>query len=277
MKKTIFILIMFSLILTSCKPASQKISVISAIDCLVDSTEETVSQKFSYNEDGNLSEISTTNPHFGIDNLKTVFEYSNSGFLQKSFTYRDGKIDYWYDYKCNSEGKIIEAYKYDLDLLICYIEYIYNLNGSLAKANIYNDNSNLYCTIEYSYNDTGNIISEKYIRSGDHIICNRHNFSYSQDDSSNLMSFSSSFPTALDQNFTLEYDPSGNLYKCTLRINFTDPDNPDQDYSYAETCTYQHTVIVATDKTTLFLSDGNQYYDPFFGIYEIERFTDILF
>lgn len=275
MKKIIAILLMLSFLLASCKPASQKISVISEIDASFsddDSADNTVSRKFSYNKDGNLSEISTTNPLFGIDDLKTVFEYNDSGFLQKSFTYRDGKIDYWCDYKCNSAGKITEARKYDSDSFIGYVEYIYNLDDSLSKANIYDDHSNLYYTIEYSYNAVGNIISERHTdEPGGNIISNYHNFSYfySPDGYSKLMSFSISYPDySFYKSFTLEYDSSGNLRKHTLEV--TDLDDPDQDYIYSETCTYQHTVIDVTDKTTLFLSDGNQYCDPFFGIYKIE-------
>ena len=101
MKKAICILLMISLILTSCKPASQKISVISAIDTSHSDDGYTCSEKFNYNKDGNLFEILKTEVLLGVTlKTKTSFEYDENGFLQKSFTYRNDEMAFWYDYKC---------------------------------------------------------------------------------------------------------------------------------------------------------------------------------
>ncbi len=287
MKKALIILLLFSFIFTSCASVipspEQKISVISAMDFSYSDSENSGSIKFSYNKDGNLSEILSTSSYFDgsdreTESWKTSFEYDENGFLQKSFTYRNDEMAFWYDYKCNSEGKIIEARKYDFDAFRCYIEYFYNSDGTLAKANIYNGYSDLFFTSEYSYNDAGNIILEDatwIYSSSSGWKCHNFSYSYSPNSDSKLMSFNISYADPesnkdFGTDFALEYDSSGNLCKHTLTS--IEPDS-----SFTQTCTYQHTVISATDKTTFFLSDGNQYCDPFFGIYCIEGLANANF
>lgn len=270
MKKAICILLMISLILTSCKPASQKISVISAIDTSHSDDGYTCSEKFNYNKDGNLFEILKTEVLLGVTlKTKTSFEYDENGFLQKSFTYYNDEMDYWCDYKCNSEGKIIEERKYapNSDSFTYYTKYVYNSDGTLSEAHIHDNYLALFFTIEYSYNDDGKIILEENNFYDNTYERKLYNFSYSSDSDPKLMSFSllSSFlgQDPSNEEYVLEYDSSGKLCKSITSYS-------DGNFDFTETRTYQHTVINATDKTTLFLSDGNQYYDPFLGIYEIE-------
>ena len=84
MKKVIAVCLMLSFMLVSCKPASQKISVISSIDySYFDGT--TVNEQYRYNNDGNLSEILRTYsyPDSDVFEEKVVFEYNDSGFPEK--------------------------------------------------------------------------------------------------------------------------------------------------------------------------------------------------
>lgn len=247
-------------------------------------SENSDSIKLSYNKDGNLSEILETASYFDgsereTESWKTSFEYDENGFLQKSFTYRNDEMAFWYDYKCNSEGKIIEARKYDFDAFRCYIEYFYNSDGTLARANIYNGYSDLLFTSEYSYNDAGNIILEDatwIYSSSSGWKCHNFSYSYSPNSDSKLMSFNISYADPesdkyFGTDYALEYDSSGKL--CKSINSYSDEYFSTENY----TCTYQHTVIDVTDKTTLFLSDGDQYCDPFFGIYCIEGITNANF
>ena len=268
---------MLSFMLVSCKPASQKISVISSIDySYFDGT--TVNEQYRYNNDGNLSEILRTYsyPDSDVFEEKVVFEYNDSGFPEKSFIYRDDVPLSWYDYKCNSAGKIIEARKYDFDSFHCYIEFIYNSDGTLSKANIYNSFSELFHTVKYSYNNAGNIICENVIRYGRYDIWDSQDFSYSYSPygDSMLMSFSIIYysdkygTTESVDEYALEYDSSGNLCNLTVTPTFE---------ADGFTCEYQHTTIKVTDKTTLFLSDNSQYCGPFFGVNNIVNYANAWF
>ncbi len=149
----------------------------------------------------------------------------------------------------------------------------------MSKVNIYDGYSDLFFTYEYSYNDAGNIILEEYtcIYDGSqNSKCHNFSYAYSPNGDSKLMSFSVSSSDYLSENdviadYALEYDSSGKL--CKSIISYSDEDFSTETYTY----TYHHTAIDVTDKTTLFLSDGNQYCDPFFGIYCIEGFADANF